>query len=63
LCYQEDSNAEVDVNVVMNSKNEFVEVQGTAEGAAFPRHKLDELLDLAQKGISELLTYQMDVLN
>ena len=63
LCYQEDSNAEVDVNVVMNGKNEFIEVQGTAEGATFPRHILDELLDLAQKGISELLAYQVDLLN
>lgn len=63
LCYQEDSNAEVDVNVVMNGNYEFIEVQGTAEGATFPRPILDELLDLAQKGISELLAYQMDVLN
>ena len=62
LCFQEDSNAEVDVNVVMNGNNEFVEVQGTAEGATFPRHILDDLLDLAQKGISELLACQMNVL-
>jgi len=63
LCYQEDSNAEVDVNVVMNDKNEFIEIQGTAEGATFPRYILNELLDLAQKGISELLAYQVDVLS
>ena len=63
LCYQEDSKADVDVNVVMNSNNEFIEVQGTAEGATFPRKVLDELLNLAQKGISELLTYQIDVLS
>ena len=63
LCYQEDSNAEVDINVVMNGNNEFIEVQGTAEGAAFPRHLFDDLLDLAQKGISELLAFQIEVLN
>ena len=63
LCYPEDSNAEVDVNVVMNGKNEFIEVQGTAEAAAFPRSMLDDLLDLAQKGISELLSCQNNVLN
>ena len=63
LCYEEDSDADVDVNVVMNGNNEFIEVQGTAEGATFPRRVLDELLDLAQKGISELLAYQHDVLS
>jgi ribonuclease PH len=63
LCYQEDSRADVDVNVVMNGNNEYIEVQGTAEGATFPRDILDELLDLAQKGISELHAYQHDVLN
>ena len=63
LCYQEDSNADVDVNVVMNGNNEFIEIQGTAEGATFRRHILDDLLDLAQKGISELLACQFDILN
>ena len=47
LDYAEDSNAETDMNVVMNSGGAFVEVQGTAEGHAFRRHELDQLLDLA----------------
>jgi ribonuclease PH len=54
LDYAEDSNAETDMNVVMNSGGAFVEVQGTAEGHAFRRHELDQLLDLATQGISRL---------
>jgi ribonuclease PH len=62
LCYDEDSAAEVDVNIVMNGEGKYVEVQGTAEGALFSRPTLEELLDLASKGISELLEIQEDVL-
>jgi ribonuclease PH len=54
LDYAEDSNAETDMNVVMNSGGGFVEVQGTAEGHAFRRHELDRLLDLAAHGIHQL---------
>jgi ribonuclease PH len=54
LDYAEDSNAETDMNVVMNSGGAFVEVQGTAEGHAFRREELDRLLDLASRGISLL---------
>ena len=54
LDYAEDSNAETDMNVVMNSGGGFVEVQGTAEGHAFRRHELDRLLDLATQGIARL---------
>jgi ribonuclease PH len=54
LDYDEDSNAETDMNVVMNSGGGFVELQGTAEGHAFRRHELDQLLDLATKGIARL---------
>jgi ribonuclease PH len=54
LDYAEDSNAETDMNVVMNSGGAFVEVQGTAEGHAFRRHELDKLLDLASQGIAQL---------
>jgi ribonuclease PH len=54
LDYAEDSNAETDMNVVMNSGGAFVEVQGTAEGHAFRRHELDQLLDLAAQGIARL---------
>ena len=61
LCYTEDAAAESDVNVVMNAKGEFIEVQGTAEGDPFPRGILDDMLDLAQKGIDELLEIQQAV--
>jgi ribonuclease PH len=54
LDYAEDSSAETDMNVVMNSGGGFVEVQGTAEGHAFRRHELDKLLDLAAQGIAQL---------
>ncbi|HMK86540.1 MAG TPA: ribonuclease PH [Steroidobacteraceae bacterium] len=54
LDYAEDSNAETDMNVVMNSGGAFVEIQGTAEGHAFRRHELDRLLDLATQGIARL---------
>ena len=54
LDYAEDANAETDMNVVMNSGGGFIEVQGTAEGHAFRRHELDQLLDLATQGIAKL---------
>jgi ribonuclease PH len=54
LDYAEDANAETDMNVVMNSGGAFIEVQGTAEGHAFRRHELDQLLDLAAQGIATL---------
>ena len=59
LDYAEDSNAETDMNVVMNSGGAFVEVQGTAEGHAFRRHELDRLLDLATAGITLLHAAQL----
>lgn len=55
LCYDEDSAAEVDVNVVMNADGEFIELQGTAEGVTFSRNSLDTMLNLAEKGIQKLL--------
>jgi ribonuclease PH len=54
LNYGEDSHAEVDANIVMTDKGEFIEVQGTAEGKPFSRTRLDELLATAEKGIREL---------
>ncbi|MBN2229339.1 MAG: ribonuclease PH [Candidatus Thorarchaeota archaeon] len=57
LCYFEDSQADVDMNIVMRG-NEFVEVQGTGEGSTFKRDVLDEMLDLASRGISELMELQ-----
>ncbi len=58
LNYTEDSMAEVDMNVVMNDKGLFVEVQGTAEGEPFSRDALNRLLDLGEKGIRELISIQ-----
>jgi ribonuclease PH len=58
LDYKEDSNAEMDMNIVMLGKGNFVEVQGTAEGEAFSKDELDKLLDLAKKGIKELIAIQ-----
>jgi ribonuclease PH len=63
LDYAEDSAAETDMNVVMNNGGGFVEIQGTAEGHAFRRHELDELLNLAVVGIGELLSLQMQALS
>jgi ribonuclease PH len=62
LDYSEDSNAETDMNVVMNEAGAFVEIQGTAEGHAFQRDELNALLDLAASGIREVLTAQSSAL-
>ena len=62
LCYDEDSNAAVDFNVVMTSKGEFVEVQGTAEGKPFSKQTIDSLLSLAEKGIKQLFQAQQAAL-
>lgn len=58
LDYPEDSNAETDMNVVMNDAGGFIEVQGTAEGHAFRREEMDAMLQLAEKGILELTALQ-----
>ncbi|MBN1401135.1 MAG: ribonuclease PH, partial [Anaerolineae bacterium] len=58
LSYAEDAAAEVDFNVVMNGSGEFIELQGTAEGRPFSRARLDELVDLAVRGIGRLLEVQ-----
>jgi ribonuclease PH len=62
LDYGEDSEAETDMNVVMNNGGAFIEVQGTAEGHAFRRHELDALLNLAASGIGELCSLQTQAL-
>jgi len=62
LDYAEDSNAETDMNVVMNEAGAFIEVQGTAEGHAFRRDELDAMLALAEKGIAELIEKQTEAL-
>ncbi len=61
LCYQEDSTATVDMNIVMCG-DEFVEVQGTGEGGTYDRRSMDALLDLASRGIAELMRIQRLVL-
>lgn len=63
LDYSEDVRAEVDMNVVMTSSGKFVEVQGTAEGLPFSRSELDDLLGLADDGISQILKAQAAVLD
>jgi ribonuclease PH len=63
LMYEEDVRAETDMNVVVTGKGEFVEVQGTAEGAPFRRDELDALLDLAVAGCTDLARIQTEVLS
>jgi ribonuclease PH len=62
LDYREDSNAETDMNIVMNDGLAYVEVQGTAEGHAFRHEELEAMLNLAKEGISKLLEKQIAVL-
>ena len=62
LCYDEDFNAAVDFNVVMTDQGEFVELQGTAEGAPFTKETIDSLISLADKGIRELFQIQQAAL-
>ena len=63
LDYAEDSKAETDMNVVMNSDGGFIEIQGTAEGAPFAQDQLDKMLALAKSGINELLELQQAALS
>jgi ribonuclease PH len=58
LEYTEDSICDTDMNIVMTGQGDFIEVQGTAEGAAFKRTEMNALLDLAEKGIRELIDLQ-----
>jgi ribonuclease PH len=62
LEYTEDSGCDTDMNVVMTADGNFVEVQGTAEGVAFSRQNMNQLLDLAEKGIRELFAHQQAAL-
>ncbi len=62
LCYQEDSHAQVDMNVVMSGNGSIIEVQGTGEEAPFTRKELNALLDLAEKGSRELTEIQQQVI-
>ncbi len=62
LCYEEDSGADVDFNVVMTASGKFVEIQGTAEKEAFSRDQLNDLLKLAEMGIYQVMTAQNEIL-
>ncbi|MBN2555162.1 MAG: ribonuclease PH [Anaerolineales bacterium] len=62
LNYIEDAAADVDLNVVMNSKHEYIEVQGTAEGHSFDRDSLEMMLDLAEKGMLAIFAHQKAIL-
>ena len=63
LCYEEDASADVDFNVVMSDKGEFVEIQGTGEDHPFTRDQMNSLLILAEGGINQLIQIQKEVVN
>ncbi len=63
LCYEEDSRAMIDMNVVMTDKGEFIEIQGTGEERPFKRSELDELLKLAEEGCRKLYQMQEEIIN
>ncbi len=62
LCYEEDSNCQTDLNVVMTQSGEFIEIQGTAEDKPFTRTQADAMLEMAEKGIQQLIKKQQDAL-
>lgn len=62
LCYEEDSQAKVDMNIVMTDEGSFVEVQGTGEESPYTRTELNELIDLGEKGIKQMIQVQKDAL-
>lgn len=62
LCYDEDSNAKVDMNIIGTDDGEFVEIQGTGEEAPFTRSELNEILNLGEKGIKQMIQLQKDCL-
>lgn len=63
LCYEEDSRAEVDMNVVMTESGKFVEIQGTAEKNPFSRSQLNQILDLAESGLRQIFDLQHQILD
>jgi ribonuclease PH len=62
LDYEEDSRAETDMNFVMNEQGDFIEVQGTAEGKAFTRDQMLQMVNLAGTGVEQLIRIQSEVL-
>ena len=63
LCYEEDSKADADFNIVMGKDNLFVEIQGTAEGRRFSRNSVETILDISAQGITDLFNIQNDALS
>ncbi|MHA1374806.1 MAG: ribonuclease PH, partial [Promethearchaeota archaeon] len=63
LNYEEDSKVDVDFNIVQNEDQELLEIQGTAEGAPFNKENLNDIINLGEKGISELIKIQKNILN
>lgn len=63
LCYDEDSSAQVDMNLVMNDLGEFIELQGTGEGRAFSKAEMEQLITLGEEGIRTLMKVQREALN
>lgn len=63
LTYEEDSNAQVDMNMIMTARGEIVEIQGTAEGNPFSKKQMYHLVDIAHKGIKEMVTVQKEVIS
>ena len=62
LCYQEDSRAQTDMNLVMNQRGEFIELQGTGEGRPFTNRELAKLLDLGRAGVRAMMRAQREAL-
>ena len=62
LCYEEDSSADVDMNIVMAESGRFIEVQGTAEKEPFDQDEFTQMLDYARKGIDEIFDMQRSLL-
>ncbi|MGA2775708.1 MAG: ribonuclease PH [Candidatus Omnitrophota bacterium] len=62
LCYEEDSKADVDMNIVMTGGGEFIEIQGTAERKSFTKNQMDVLMELGKKGIADLVAIQKSLL-
>lgn len=62
LCYEEDKDTDVDMNVVMTRTGELIEVQGTGENRSFSRSDLNAMLDIAEKGIQELIQKQLEII-
>ncbi len=63
LDYQEDSNAETDMNFIMNDEGNFIEIQGTAEKGAFSQDELNKMIVLATEGVNSIIEIQKEVLN